>query len=85
MRLTTAQAIADRPLLLFGILLIFTGVQLVTLGLLAEMQARTYHESQDKPTYVIREIRQSEPPPHSGARQDRGRRRRPRGNIKRFN
>ena len=48
-------------MLLFGILLIFTGVQLVTLGLLAEMQARTYHESQDKPTYVIREIRQSEP------------------------
>ena len=55
------QGIADRPILLLGILLIFTGVQLVTLGLLAEMQARTYHESQDKPTYVIREIRQSEP------------------------
>jgi hypothetical protein len=31
-------------------------VQLVTLGLLAEMQARTYHESQRKPTYVIREL-----------------------------
>jgi glycosyltransferase involved in cell wall biosynthesis len=68
-RLTTTQGIADRPILLFGILLIFTGVQLVTLGLLAEMQARTYHESQDKPTYVIREIRQAEsrhlaaPPP----------------------
>ena len=29
------------------------------MGLLAEMQARTYHESQDKPTYVIREIRES--------------------------
>ena len=40
----------------FGILLVFTGVQLVTLGLLAELQARTYHESQDKPTYVIREV-----------------------------
>ena len=49
------------PLLLFGILLIFTGVQLVTLGLLAELQARTYHESQNKPTYVIREIRQTPP------------------------
>jgi glycosyltransferase involved in cell wall biosynthesis len=47
-------------LLLLGILLITLGVQLVTLGLLAEMQARTYHESQDKPTYVIREIRQSD-------------------------
>jgi glycosyltransferase involved in cell wall biosynthesis len=53
------QAIGNRPLLLFGILLIFTGVQLITLGLLAELQARTYHESQDKPTYVIREIREA--------------------------
>ena len=59
-RLFARQAIADRPILLLGILLCFTGVQLVTLGLLAEMQARTYHESQDKPTYVIREIRQAE-------------------------
>jgi hypothetical protein len=47
------------PLLLLGILLIFAGGQLVTLGLLAELQARTYHESQSKPTYVIREIRQT--------------------------
>jgi len=60
-RLTTTQGIAERPILLLGILLIVTGVQLVTLGLVAEMQARTYHESQDKPTYVIREIRQAEP------------------------
>jgi len=58
-RLFGHQSIANRPLLLFGILLIFTGLQLLTLGLLAEMQARTYHESQDKPTYVIREIRET--------------------------
>ncbi|HJO38591.1 MAG: glycosyltransferase family 2 protein [Vicinamibacterales bacterium] len=56
LRLFGNQPIGDRPLLLFGILLIFTGVQLGTLGLLAELQARTYHESQDKATYVIREI-----------------------------
>jgi glycosyltransferase involved in cell wall biosynthesis len=55
------EGIGTRPLLLFGILLIFTGVQLVTLGLLAEMQARTYHESQDKPIYVIREVLEAEP------------------------
>ena len=55
------QAIADRPLLLLAILLIFTGVQLVTLGLLAEMQARTYHESQKKPIYVIREVLDAAP------------------------
>jgi glycosyltransferase involved in cell wall biosynthesis len=47
-----------QPLLLLGIMLIFTGVQLVTVGLLAELQARTYHESQNKATYVIREILQ---------------------------
>ena len=58
-RLFGNQSIANRPLLLFGILLVFTGVQLITLGLLAEMQVRTYHESQGKPTYVIKEIRES--------------------------
>ena len=57
-RLFGDQSIANRPLLLFGILLVFTGVQLLTLGLLAELQSRTYHESQNKPTYVIREIRE---------------------------
>jgi len=55
-RLTGQESIANRPLLLLGILLIFTGVQLITLGLLAELQARTYHESQDKPVYFIREV-----------------------------
>jgi glycosyltransferase involved in cell wall biosynthesis len=55
-RLFGYQSIANRPLLLFGILLIFSGMQLITLGLLAELQSRTYHESQDKPVYVIREI-----------------------------
>jgi glycosyltransferase involved in cell wall biosynthesis len=58
-RLFGEQSIGNRPLLLFGILLVFTGVQLITLGLLAELQARTYHESQNKPTYVIREIREA--------------------------
>jgi glycosyltransferase involved in cell wall biosynthesis len=59
-RLFGYQSISNRPLLLFGILLIFTGVQLLTLGLLAELQSRTYHESQDKPTYFVREIRESQ-------------------------
>jgi glycosyltransferase involved in cell wall biosynthesis len=55
-RLVMRQGIAERPLLLFGVLLVFTGVQLLTFGLLAEMQARTYYESQDKPTYVVRDV-----------------------------
>jgi len=53
------EGIADRPLLLAGTVLLLMGVQFIMLGLLAEMQARTYHESQDKPTYVIREIRET--------------------------
>jgi glycosyltransferase involved in cell wall biosynthesis len=58
-RLFTTQGIGDRPLLLLGVMLIFIGVQLLTFGLLAEVMARTYYESQDKPTYVIREVRET--------------------------
>jgi glycosyltransferase involved in cell wall biosynthesis len=59
-RLIAHQPIAERtPLLLFGFFLIFGGVQLLMTGLLGEMLSRTYHESQNKPTYVIREILQS--------------------------
>jgi glycosyltransferase involved in cell wall biosynthesis len=53
------QLTPRQPLVLLAILLAFTGVQLVTLGLLAELQARTYHESQGKPVYVIRRILQA--------------------------
>ena len=52
------QGIADRPLLLLGVFLILGGINLVMTGLLAEMLSRTYHESQNKPTYAIREIRE---------------------------
>jgi glycosyltransferase involved in cell wall biosynthesis len=50
------EAIGNRPMLMVAILLIFTGVQLLTSGLLAELIARTYHESQDKPTFVVRKV-----------------------------
>ena len=52
---------ANRPLLIVGCMMGLVGVVLIMNGLLAEMQARTYHESQDKPTYVIREIRETLP------------------------
>ncbi|MBI3301942.1 MAG: glycosyltransferase family 2 protein [Deltaproteobacteria bacterium] len=48
--------LGNRPLLLLGILLIVIGVQFVTLGLLGELLARTYHESQEKPIYAIKEV-----------------------------
>ncbi len=60
-RLVEHQSIADRPLLILGMLLAFVGVQFLTFGLLAELMARTYYESQGKPTYVIRELRESRP------------------------
>jgi glycosyltransferase involved in cell wall biosynthesis len=58
-RLFASQSIGDRPLLLLGMMLVFIGVQLLTFGLLAELLARTYYESQNKPVYAIGEIRQT--------------------------
>jgi len=66
-RLFGYQSIANRPMLFFGGLLAVIGVQFLTMGLLAEIMSRTYHESQDKPTYAIREIRQSVEPPRPRA------------------
>jgi glycosyltransferase involved in cell wall biosynthesis len=57
-----------QPLLLFGVLLGFGGLQLLTIGLLAEMQVRTYHESQGKPIYAIRRIIEHETQPIASTR-----------------
>jgi len=48
--------IGGRPLLALSVLLIILGVQLVVLGLLGEMLARIYHESQDKPIFTVRKV-----------------------------
>ncbi len=48
--------LGDRPLLLLAILFMFIGIQFVTIGLVSELQVRTYHESQNKPTYYIKSI-----------------------------
>jgi glycosyltransferase involved in cell wall biosynthesis len=55
-RIVLGVQLANRPIVLLAILLVLTGFQFVTMGLLGEMLARTYHESQGKPTYVVREI-----------------------------
>jgi glycosyltransferase involved in cell wall biosynthesis len=52
---------ANRPLLIVGCMMGLVGVMLIMNGLVAELQSRTYHESQDKPIYVIREIREAQP------------------------
>ena len=49
------QSLADRPLFMISIFMIFIGIQLITMGLLAEILMRVYHEAQDKPTYVVKE------------------------------
>ncbi len=55
MKLAYGIALAERPLLLLAILLVMIGVQLVTMGLLGELVVRTYHESQNKPIYTVRD------------------------------
>jgi glycosyltransferase involved in cell wall biosynthesis len=44
------------PLLVLTALLVTTTIQFVLMGLIAELLVRTYHESQGRPTYVIREV-----------------------------
>jgi len=48
--------LGSRPLLLLAILLIFIGIQFITIGLVAELIVRTYHESQSKPIYHVRKV-----------------------------
>jgi glycosyltransferase involved in cell wall biosynthesis len=55
LRFFQSAPLANRPALLLGVLLIIMGVQFITMGLIAEMQVRLYHEAQSKPIYRIRE------------------------------
>ncbi len=59
-RLILMQGISGRPLLFLSILLIVIGIQFITLGLLAEIVVRAYHESTEKRIYAVREIIQAE-------------------------
>lgn len=55
-KLVLGYDIGGRPLLLLAVLLIILGVQLVFMGLLGEMLARVYHESQDKPIFTVKKV-----------------------------
>lgn len=50
------QDIWGKPLLLLGIMLVLAGVQFITVGIVVEIQMRTYFESQQKKPYKIRTI-----------------------------
>jgi hypothetical protein len=45
------------PLLLLAIALVISGIQFISMGLLGEISARTYYESQNKPIYALREVK----------------------------
>jgi len=53
-KIILGHSIGSRPLLLLSVLLIILGVQILVMGLLAEVLARTYHESQGKPIYTVK-------------------------------
>lgn len=56
LKLGFGESIGDRPLLILAVVLILTGVQLLSFGLLGELLMRTYHESQGRPIYRVREV-----------------------------
>ncbi|MGB8475286.1 MAG: glycosyltransferase family 2 protein [Candidatus Acidiferrum sp.] len=63
------------PLIILGMALVMGGIQFIATGLIGEMLARTYYESQNKPVYSVREFRsrreamagRDEPPRTAGA------------------
>jgi len=67
--------VSHGPLLLLGTALVIGGIQFLAIGLIGELLARTYYESQDKPVYAVRELRgrravragRREPPRTAGA------------------
>ncbi len=61
-RLVLKHSIANRPLLLLAVLLVVIGIQFITLGLLAEIMVRAYHESSAKKIYYIKETIDSDRP-----------------------
>jgi glycosyltransferase involved in cell wall biosynthesis len=62
MKIFISMAMTRNPFLLLSVLLVLLGFQFIGTGLLAEITVRTYHESQNKPTYLIKQIIDNEQP-----------------------
>jgi len=60
-RLWLGISVFSSPLFIVSTMFIILGFQSILMGLIAELLARTYHESQEKPTYTIRKIIQNNP------------------------
>lgn len=58
-------ALSSRPALLLAVLLMIVGVQFITMGLMAEVQVRTYYEAQNKRIYAVRRVSRQAPPPEA--------------------
>ena len=56
LKLGFGEDIGQRPLLILAVVLFLAGLNLFSFGLLAEISMRTYHESQGRPIYRVREI-----------------------------
>lgn len=59
LKLGFGENIGNRPLLILAVVLLLTGIQLFCFGLLGELLMRTYHESQGRPIYRVREVVES--------------------------
>ncbi|BAU10472.1 glycosyl transferase family protein [Leptolyngbya sp. NIES-3755] len=55
-KLGFGEEIGQRPLLILAVVLFLAGLNLFSFGLLAEISMRTYHESQGRPIYRVREV-----------------------------
>lgn len=45
-----------KPLLILGLILLLGGIQFITIGIIADINTRTYYESQNKKTYNVRRV-----------------------------
>jgi glycosyltransferase involved in cell wall biosynthesis len=50
------QDIGGKPLLILGLILLIGGIQFITIGIVADINTRTYFESQNKKTYTVRKV-----------------------------
>jgi hypothetical protein len=48
--------ILTSPIFIISVMVAMTGFQAILMGLIAELLVRTYHESQQKPTYTVRKV-----------------------------
>ena len=57
--------ILGSPIFIISMLAAMTGFQAILMGLIAELLVRTYHESQQKPTYTVRRVLRANPNPEN--------------------